>query len=169
MDAIQRRSMSVRRRNLDDILVYMQTYADSEFEGDLQSHVLEIFNTLSEEEQKVLLRRSLMLQWERILDESKRELSQTSGFTHETENLIDIRAKIENEQDVEVRPSQLKREEESKHADKVRSWKDIGMRAFLIALILAMCFMLFSTVWLDENASFKGVWGLLDYFIGIVY
>lgn len=52
------------RLTISQILDQMQDIADTQFQGDLQGNVYQIYNQLSQDDKKTFLRKSLGLHWE---------------------------------------------------------------------------------------------------------
>jgi len=59
------------RLTITQVLDEMQQIADTDFQGDLPDNALSVFNTLSEDDRKTFLRRSLELHWKNQIELAK--------------------------------------------------------------------------------------------------
>jgi hypothetical protein len=127
---IERRKDGKSRATITQILEKMQAVADEKYIGDLQNNTLAIFSTLSTDEKRTFLRRSLMLQWEKQI-----ELA-TAGL-HE----------VEIEKDVRIDPVAVQTERKSiedfnyEEQLKLKTWMHkaifvIGVSCFAVVILL---------------------------------
>ena len=127
---IERRKDGKSRATITQILEKMQAVADDKFIGDLQNNTLAVFATLTTDEKRTFLRRSLMLQWEKQI-----ELA-TAGL-HE----------VEIEKDVRIDPVSVQTERKSiedfnyEEQLKLKTWMHkaifvIGVSCFAVVILL---------------------------------
>lgn len=119
------------RASINQILDQMQVTADHEYAGDLNNNALAVFNDLSTNDKRTFLRQSLMLHWERQIDQAR----------HRLDNIV-------IDQDLQIDPVEVEKErfsiEELNQIEliKMKTWLNkfllsAGVVSFMVMVLIA--------------------------------
>ncbi len=135
------------RLTINQILEKMQGEADAEFNGNLPDNVLGIFNTLSTDDKRTFLRRSLDALW-------KEQINQAQEGLQEIVLQGEVSPSGSSEAEVRINPVAVVAERESIDASsaveqqKLRSWL---LRLVFVIMVVMFFVILFFTFFYGEN------------------
>lgn len=141
-----RRTVKKARLTINQILESMENQADNDFNGDLPSNILGIFNTLSTDDKRTFLRRSLEALWEKRItyaQDGLQEIVLAGDITADPKQPGVIRKEEVRISPVEVRSERRSIESTSPEEQKrLRQW---ALKLLLVVMFIVFIGILFFT------------------------
>lgn len=147
----ERRGGKKPRLTIGQILDNMQFTADEEYSGDLQNNALAIFNTLSVDDKRTYLRKSLESLWEKQLMFANEGLQEIVVPAVVAAPASESMSQNQVEKEVRISPVEVKSERESLETgsyveqQKLRQW--LVKIAFVVMVLLFFAIFFFSAVY----------------------
>jgi hypothetical protein len=151
----ERRGGKKPRLTIGQILDNMQFTADEEYSGDLQNNALAIFNTLSVDDKRTYLRKSLESLWEKQLMFANEGLQEIVVPVPLSSPTAGPAAPSSPEKEVRISPVEVKNERESLETGSYVEQQKL--RQWLVKIAFAMMVLLFFAVFF-----FSAVYGKND-------
>lgn len=139
----ERRRGKPKRNTINQILTSMQDHADNEFNGNVPDNLLILFNTLSLDDKRTFLRRSMEALWDRQIELAEKGLSEVVLQRDITDSV-----KGEQASEVRINPAEVISERDSINTaspDEQRKLRGWLVKAIVFMMLVMFFFVMFFT------------------------